>query len=255
MSAPSQHTRLMLLPRQGEARRLAATWPRSVGTYGASELQFTPDGRALLFTAEDAGRQHLYRLALDEERPQIVIEGGHVQGFSQSGDGRELAYTLASLEHPARLFGLRLGRDAEPRRLDRCNRFLDKIKPARCESRSFRGAEGETIQAFIAYPPGFEPHRRYPLLHNIHGGPHAAHLDTWHYRWNTQLFAAEGYVVAAVNYHGSSGFDEAFLGSIDGDLGRREFADIEAVTDALIAEKIVDPNFSMRLEGAMADTW
>jgi len=221
------------------ARRLAPAWPRSVGPNG--NAAFTPDGKAVLFCAEDAGAQHLYRLALEAPTPDIVIAGGHVAHCTQSADGTRLAWTRASIDHPARLETIALGASAPARRLDRTNRFLARIPLGRWESRTFRGAGNEPVQAFICYPPDFRPGKRYPLLQDIHGGPHAAHLDMWHYRWNMQVFAAQGYVVAAVNYHGSSGFDEAFLGSIDGDLGHREFADIEAVTDALIVEGVADP--------------
>ncbi len=241
-SAPSQHTRLMLIDvKRGGARRLAPAWPRSVGTYGSANPAFTPDGQAILFAAEDAGVQPLYRLALDADAPEVVADGGQIAAFSQSADGTRLAFTRASIDHPARLMTLALGADAEPRRLDRTNGFLDKIALGPWESRTFTGWNGEPVQAFICYPPGYRKGKKYPLLQDIHGGPHAAHLDTWHYRWNMHVFAAQGYVVAAVNYHGSSGFDEPFLGSIDGDLGHREFADIEAVTDALIEEGVADP--------------
>ncbi len=240
-SAPSQHTRLMLVePKSGKARRLAPSWPRSVGTYGSANPVWRADDQAILFCAEDAGRQPLWSLPLEAEQPEPLVEGGHVMAFATSADGATMAYTRASIDHPARLH-VRVPRHAEPRRLDRCNAFLDRITLGQWQSRTLPGWNGEPVQAFVCFPPGYDKRKKYPLLHDIHGGPHAAHLDTWHYRWNIQAFAAQGYVVAAVNYHGSSGFDEAFLGSIDGDLGHRELADTEAVTDALIREGVVDP--------------
>jgi dipeptidyl aminopeptidase/acylaminoacyl peptidase len=79
-----------------------------------------------------------------------------------------------------------------------------------------------------------------PLL--IHGGPHAAHIDVWHYRWNTQVFAAHGYVVVGVNYHGSSGFVQQWMETITADYGRREFADTEAATDFMLRRGYIDRN-------------
>ena len=87
---------------------------------------------------------------------------------------------------------------------------------------------------WLIYPPGFDPKKKYPVLHSIHGGPHAASGDTWHYRWNNQVFAAQGYVVAGVNYHGSIGFGYAFLDSITHRWGELELQDIEAATDWLL---------------------
>ena len=238
--APSQHTRLMLIDRKsGKAERLAATWPRSVGTYGSANPLWSADDSAIVFAAEDSGVQHLWSLALDAAEPTVISRGGHIMCFSQSADSKSMVYTKASIDHPARLFALD---DKGDRRIDRLNAFLEKIPFGRWESRTVKGWQGEPVQTFVIYPPNYDKKKKYPLLHSIHGGPHAAHMDTWHYRWNVQAFAAQGYVVAAVNYHGSAGFDEKFLGSIDGDLGPRELADTEAVTDILIKEGIVDKN-------------
>ena len=238
--APSQHTRLMLIDRKsGKAERLAANWPRSVGTYGSANPLWSADDSAIVFAAEDSGVQHLWSLALDAAEPIVIARGGHIMSFSQSTNSRSMVYTKASIDHPARLFALD---DKGDRRIDRLNAFLEKIPFGKWQSRTVKGWQGEPVQTFVIYPPNYDKKKKYPLLHSIHGGPHAAHMDTWHYRWNVQAFAAQGYVVAAVNYHGSAGFDEKFLGSIDGDLGPRELADTEAVTDILIKEGIVDKN-------------
>ena len=238
--APTQHTRLMLIDRRsGKSERLAANWPRSVGTYGSANPLWSADDSAILFAAEDSGVQHLWSLALDAAAPKVIAHGGHIMLFSQSADGKTMVYTKASIDHPARLFALD---DKGDRRIDRLNTFLDKVPVGKWESRTVKGWQGEPVQTFVIYPPKYDAKKKYPLLHSIHGGPHAAHMDTWHYRWNVHAFAAQGYVVAAVNYHGSAGFDEKFLGSIDGDLGQRELADTEAVTDLLIKEGIVDKN-------------
>jgi dipeptidyl aminopeptidase/acylaminoacyl peptidase len=96
------------------------------------------------------------------------------------------------------------------------------------------------VQVWLTFPPGFDRKRKHPLMHNIHGGPHTAAGDTWHYRWNTHAFAAQGYVVASVNYHGSSSFGHAFLDSITHRWGELELLDIEAATDVLLKKPWVD---------------
>jgi len=96
------------------------------------------------------------------------------------------------------------------------------------------------VQMWLVYPPGFDAKKKYPLLHNIHGGPHTGPGDNWHYRWNVQLFAAQGYVVASVNYHGSSGFGFAFLDSITHRWGALELQDVEAATDLLLGKRWID---------------
>jgi dipeptidyl aminopeptidase/acylaminoacyl peptidase len=95
---------------------------------------------------------------------------------------------------------------------------------------------------WLVFPPGFDRKKakRHPVLHSIHGGPHAASGDTFSYRWNSQLFAAQGYVVVGVNYHGSSGFGHAFVDSIARRWGGLELHDIEAATDWLRKQSWVD---------------
>lgn len=238
--APTQHTRLMHWTRKGGAtQRLAAKWPRSVGTYGAAQLQWTADDRAIVFTAEDSGQQHLYSLPLTAAEPIRIATGGYVHAFDLAHAGDSLVYTRSSIDHPAQLFARTARGEA---RLDRTNKFLESIPLGDWESRTFKGWKGEDVQAFICYPPNYDPKKKYPLLQNVHGGPHASHLDTFHYRWNMHAFAAQGYVVAAVNFHGSAGFDENFLGSLNGDIATPAYTDVEAVTDALIREGIVDKN-------------
>jgi dipeptidyl aminopeptidase/acylaminoacyl peptidase len=105
---------------------------------------------------------------------------------------------------------------------------------------TFRGALGDDVQMFVTFPPRFDPRRKHPVLQVIHGGPYTAAGDTFGYRWNTHLFASRGYVVAAVNYHGSSGFGFAFRDGIMGRQGRLETEDIEAATDWLVAKPWAD---------------
>ena len=90
------------------------------------------------------------------------------------------------------------------------------------------------------YPPDFDPKKKWPLLHNIHGGPHSAWGDNFHFRWNNHAFAAQGYVVVCVNYHGSSSFGQKFLESIEHEMGKRELADVEAGTDFMLKQGYID---------------
>ena len=93
-------------------------------------------------------------------------------------------------------------------------------------------------------------------MHSIHGGPHAAHHDGWHFRWNAQVFAGQGYVVAAVNYHGSSGFGQKFLETIVGRYGEKEFADTEAGDRLAAARRATSiARGSSRPAAATAASW
>jgi dipeptidyl aminopeptidase/acylaminoacyl peptidase len=89
---------------------------------------------------------------------------------------------------------------------------------------------------FVTYPPGFDAGRKYPLVQILHGGPHTMFRDDFGYRWNQHVFASPGYVVARVNRHGSTGFGEAFVGSIDGAWGEKPTEDILAATEVLVKD-------------------
>ena len=228
--------RPMLLDRRsGRARALAPRFDRQV-----QHLSFTPDSGALQFLVEDRGRVGVWRLALDAARPSQVVSGGTVMGYAASAAGDVLVYARSSARHPPALFAAR-GDGADERAIESLNRAL-LARHALGETREFtvKGWHGEPVQMLVTYPPGFDPARKWPLMHSIHGGPHAAHHDGWHFRWNTQVFAGEGYVVACVNYHGSSGFGQKFLESITRRYGEKEFADTEAGTDFLLRQGYID---------------
>ncbi|HMO48532.1 MAG TPA: S9 family peptidase [Rubrivivax sp.] len=200
-------------------------------------LLWEEDGQSLLFAAEQHGRQHLWRFDLPDRRAEVVVHGGTVSAFDKR------AGTLVTLgdsaAHPARLHAHLPGEPA--RRLEDFNdRVLAGVALGRSEERWFRGALGDELQMWLSWPPGFDAKKRWPLLHVIHGGPHSAAGDSWHYRWNSALFAAMGYVVCSVNYHGSSGFGYAFLDSISQRYGQLELQDIEAATDLLLREPWAD---------------
>ncbi len=218
---------------------VSAEWDHEVH----APLHWEDDGQALLFTAEDKGRTHLWRFKLAERRAEVVVAGGWVSAFDQAAD---TLVTLAdTASHPARLHAHRPGQ--EPRRIERFNdELLGAFEFGRVEEMWIKGASaagrkaGDPVQVWLTYPPHFDAKKKYPLLHNIHGGPHTGPGDNWHYRWNTQVFAAQGYVVASVNYHGSSGFGYAFLDSITHRWGELELRDIEAATDALLKKPFID---------------
>ncbi|HNI12726.1 MAG TPA: prolyl oligopeptidase family serine peptidase, partial [bacterium] len=97
-----------------------------------------------------------------------------------------------------------------------------------------KGADNDDVQMYVVYPPNFDPNKKYPLVHMIHGGPHGAFGDDWSYRWNAHAFAAPGYVVALINFHGSTGFGKSFMTSIVGAHADKPFTDIMRGTDYLL---------------------
>ena len=216
---------------------LSAEWDHSVNT----PLRWSADGRALFFTAEDRGRCNLYRFDTEARSATLEVQGGWVQGFDVAAG--VVATVADAMSHPARVHAQRDGQ--APQRLERFNDDeLAKHRLGAVEEVSLTGANGDAVQMWLVYPPGFVRDKigkkKHAVMHSIHGGPHAAAGDTFHYRWNNHVFASQGYVVACVNYHGSSGFGYAFLDSITHRWGELELQDVEAGTDWLRKQPWVD---------------
>ncbi len=212
---------------------LSAAWDHDVH----APLLWEEDGQAVLLATEQKGRRHLWRFDLPDQRAEIVVEGGWVTSFDK------VAGTLVTLadaaDHPSRMHAHLPGQPA--RRVERFNdALLAALDLGRHEETWVDGALGDKVQVWLFYPPGFDPKKKYPLMQVIHGGPHTSVGDNWHYRWNNKAFAAQGYVVAVVNYHGSSGFGHVFLDSITHRWGELELQDIEAATDALLKKRFID---------------
>lgn len=233
---PSQ---LAVLDQHGHWAVLSEDWDYEV----SAPLQWDEDDLGLLFCAEEAGRSHLWRFDVKTCAGHVLFEGGHATGFDLAAG--TLVVQHDGVQHPPRLSVLEAeGRAEEGGRARRIESFNDTLLAGfawgRDEPVSYKGAQGDEVQMWLVYPPGFSPKKKYPILHLIHGGPHTAFGDAWHFRWNAQVFAAQGYVVACVNYHGSSSFGYAFKDSITQRWGELELQDVEAGTDWLLKKPWAD---------------
>ena len=225
------------LARRGQRPRLIGVdWSIDV----EAPLRWTRDSTAILVAAEQRGRRHLWRCNLEGEAPEVVARGGWVQGFDVGGGAGDetIVAVVDSHAHPAQVHALRGG---AAKRLESFNDDrMARLALGETREVTLRGARGDAVQMFVIFPPRFNPARKYPVLQVIHGGPYAVAGDTFSYRWNNHLFASKGYVVACVNFHGSSGFGFRFRDSIMGRLGTLETEDIEAGTDWLLSKPWAD---------------
>jgi len=221
----------------GEVRGLAEEWDGSPG--GPA---FTPDGRTVLFTAQEKGRVHVYSVPVEGGVPRVLARGGSTGRLVTAG-GR-IVFTRQSLLAPANLFTLTLQEAAsgvEPRRLTDLNaERLAELDLGTVGEATIEGAGGAPVHMHLVFPPGFDPKRKWPLMHMLHGGPHGASLENFPPTWNAAQFAARGYVVAMVNFHGSTGYGQAFADSILGNHADKPFEDVMKATDWLIAQGYVD---------------
>jgi dipeptidyl aminopeptidase/acylaminoacyl peptidase len=229
--------RLMLYDRAAKTKRaLAENWDRSV-----AEFVWAPDSQGFYFIAEDRARAPVWTLALaGGSEPKRLIEGGTNASLGVSGDGKTLAFVRTTMAMPPAVFAA-ASSGAGARKIETFNDALAaQWDLGEVRDVNYKGWGGEAVQMWVVYPPGFDRAKKWPLLQVVHGGPHGAWMDQFHFRWNMHLFASRGYVVAAVNFHGSPGWGDAFTDSIHGRYGTKELEDVEKGTDFLIAEGYID---------------
>ena len=206
--------------RSGAVRALTSSWDRSVG-----RLKAARDGQHLLATVDDLGQRALYSIDLKSGTPKKLLGNGEVGDYSASREG--VVFTLASLAGPADLYSIST-RGGAPKRLTDVNRELMAARhTSEFEQFSFKGWNDETVYGYVMKPYGFEPGQRYPVAFIVHGGPQGSMANEWHYRWNMPVFAGHGYAVVSVDFHGSTGYGQAFTDSISGDWGGKPLIDLQ----------------------------
>jgi dipeptidyl aminopeptidase/acylaminoacyl peptidase len=226
--------------RSGEIRPLADDWDGA-----PDDWTFTPDGQTLVFHAQERGRVHLYTLPIDGGQPRVIARGGSTGGIDLGPDpsrpgSLRLVFQNQDFRTPTELFTVGI-EGGEPKALTSFNaKRIAELDLGTVGEATFEGGGGDQVHMMLVFPPGFDKSKKYPLVHLIHGGPHGAFNDEFHYRWNGPLFAAPGYVVALVNFHGSTGYGQKFAEAIVGNHADLPYADIMKATDHLIAQGYID---------------
>ncbi|MCU0913979.1 MAG: S9 family peptidase [Planctomycetes bacterium] len=212
----------------GRRRVLAPHWDRS-----ASALGWSADGRSLYAIAGNVGQESLFSLDVPSGAVRTLVKDGTVHALSPAG-GR-IVYSLSQMRSPAELY--RASSDgAEVTKLTDINR--EKVAAARMgdyEQFSFPGWNDETVYAYVVKPVDFDPAKKYPVAFLIHGGPQGSFGNVFHYRWNPQAYAGAGYAVVMVDFHGSTGYGQAFCDSIRGDWGGKPLVDLQKGLAAALA--------------------
>ncbi len=209
--------------KSGESRNATQSFDRSVDS-----LAWTPDSKAIFFTAEDRGEVPIYALPLDAKEPSEVSRL-HAGDIVFANDGRNLFFTQMSVTAPNEIWRLEIKEPSQPKAVSVTHMndaLLAQISMQPLEPFTFKGAANDDVQGFLVKPPGFDASKKYPLKFLIHGGPQGAWGNSWSYRWNPQLFAAGGYVVVMINFHGSTGYGQKFTDDIQGDWGGKPYEDL-----------------------------
>jgi dipeptidyl aminopeptidase/acylaminoacyl peptidase len=225
--------RLLVLDRRsGQTQNLTEKFDRSVGSFTwMSPLD------VIAFAAEDHGEAPLYtaHITLAGDGKGLgagqIFPGPKVHADDLAFRPNNVFLTRASIAAPNEIWKWTLASEQTSEEsvgavTHMNDALLSQIDMQPLESFTFKGANNDDVQGFIIKPPGFDPAKKYPLKFLIHGGPQGAWGNSWSYRWNAQLFAASGYVVVMINFHGSTGYGQKFTDSISGDWGGKPYVDL-----------------------------
>jgi dipeptidyl aminopeptidase/acylaminoacyl peptidase len=203
----------------GAIRFTTEDWDRSIGAF-----RFAADGKRIYAATDHLGQHPLWSIDLATGAREMLTGPGNVAEFDVAGD--RIVYAMQHLSSPADLF--LVAGTAAPVRLSDVNAArLADVRFGEALQFRFEGAGGEEVFGYAMKPWNWQAGKKYPVAFIVHGGPQTSFGNTWSYRWNPQVFAGAGYGVVFIDFHGSSGYGQAFTDSISGDWGGKPFEDLQ----------------------------
>jgi dipeptidyl aminopeptidase/acylaminoacyl peptidase len=204
----------------GQERVLTEAWDRS-----PSSLLWSADGKTLYALADDLGQVAIFAVNAQSGEVRRVFGDGMAKGLGLAGE--RLIFAREHLRSPAELFSVK--RDgSDIKALTRINAArvaaADMGEPTQF---SFLGWNNETVWGYIVKPARFDASKKYPVALLIHGGPQQSFGNDFHYRWNPQAYAGAGFGVVVIDFHGSTGYGQAFSDAIQGDWGGKPLVDLQ----------------------------
>ena len=204
----------------GEARILTQKWDRSAGA-----IVFSPDGKTIYTAATDLGQVPLFAIDVASGKVKKLVSDGHVRSPGLAGD--RLIFGRDDLGSPVDLYSAALD-GSDLKQLTRVNaKALEGVAFGESEQFHFKGWNDEKVYGWAVKPANFEEGKKYPVAFLIHGGPQGSFGNDFHYRWNPQTYAGAGYGAVMIDFHGSTGYGQAFTDSIRDDWGGKPLEDLQ----------------------------
>lgn len=212
-----------------QTRSLTAALDRSV-----NETVWSSDSKRIFFTADQEARVAVFSVELATLQITEWIKD-HVNGsLTPSADGRLLYFKQQSTTCPDDIFCMDLT-TRQIKQITHVNQLLlEQLALNKAEDFWFTSFDGKRAHGLLVKPPLFDPAKKYPLIYVIHGGPQGMSEDNFHYRWNSSMFAAPGYVVAMVNFRGSTGYGQTWTDAVSKDWGGGPYQDLMTGLDYLV---------------------
>lgn len=207
----------------GKVSSLAPDWDRSVG-----HMAWSNDGKSLLVSADDLGRHRLFRIDVKTSKVTQLSKEGSINAWKETPKG--MVFLRGGLHGPPQLYMAKPKAafiDQGATVLTQVNASLKDKKFGAFEQFSFSGWNNETVYGYVLKPAEYTEGKKYPVAFLIHGGPQGSFGDGWSYRWNAQTYAGEGYAVVMIDFHGSTGYGQAFTDAITQHWGDRPLEDLQ----------------------------
>ena len=205
----------------GATREIAPAWDRS-----PDGITPSADGRTLYATAQDLGRHSLFAIDIASGKVREVVKGGSVGAFEVGKDGT-LVYAMNSMRSGDVLYRGNVRGGAAQALTPSAGQQARDARFGDYEQFTFKGWNGETVHGYVVKPWNWQAGKEYPVAFLIHGGPQGSFGDGWSYRWNPQTYAGQGYGVVMIDFHGSTGYGQAFTDSISQHWGDRPLEDLQ----------------------------
>ncbi len=220
---------VLLNLKSGRKLPLTQNWDRSIGSFA-----WSPDGKTLIATTDHLGQRPLWAIDPVTGRTSAITGDGDVEAFVVGP--QQVFYTHSDLGSPADLYSVGFA-GGKTRSLTHLNEaVLAHRTMSTYEQFNFAGWNDENVFGYVMKPADFRRDKQYPVALLVHGGPQGSMANLWHWRWNAQTFAGAGYAVVMIDFHGSTGYGQAFTDSISGDWGGKPLEDLKRGLAAAIKQ-------------------
>ena len=204
----------------GKTREIAPRWDRS-----AENTMLVDGGKSLLTVANDLGQNSLFKINIANNQVTPLISKGTVNNVAVAGN--KMIYTMNSLQSGDQIFVSDLNGANAKAITPSASEILGNVKFGEAEQFTFKGWNNETVHGYVVKPWNYVEGQKYPVAFLIHGGPQGSFGNGWSYRWNPQTYAGQGYAVVMIDFHGSTGYGQAFTDSISQHWGDRPLEDLQ----------------------------
>ncbi len=207
--------------------------------YDVDAFIWDKDNKTIIFLAVVEAKAHLFSIDIDTKEIKRITSG-HYNYASLALGGEGLIAKRQSISQPAEIYSVDIS-SGEATELSFENKhILDQLTMGEVEERWITTTDNKQMLTWVIYPPNFDASKKYPAILYCKGGPQGAVSQSWSYRWNFQMMAANGYIVVAPNRRGVSSFGSEWVEQISGDYGGQNMLDYLSAIDELAKEPFVD---------------